>query len=186
MKNSRTEWLGLRAWTFVLATIAAFLLANAGSAETNPSNGRAPDLGNCQRLQVEAGNKVAFHVFAEGVQIYRWNGTSWVFVAPDAVLFADVGLNGVVGFHYGGPTWGRNSGSQVVALAVDRCTADPEAIPWFLLQAVSTAGPGILHRVTFIQRVNTTGGLAPSNPGVPPGDLARVPYTAEYFFYRRQ
>src|SRR5262249_58683789 len=149
MKNSRTEWLGLRAWTFVLATIAAFLLANAGSAETNPSNGRAPDLGNCQRLQVEAGNKVAFHVFAEGVQIYRWNGTSWVFVAPDAVLFADVGLNGVVGFHYGGPTWGSNSGSQVVAMGVERCTAEPDAIPRFVLPPRSKEGPRHLPPLQF-------------------------------------
>jgi len=31
------------------------------------------------------------------VQIYRWNGTSWVFVAPEAMLFADVGLNGMGG-----------------------------------------------------------------------------------------
>jgi hypothetical protein len=53
-----------------------------------------------------------------------------------------------------------------------------------LLGAVSSEGPGIVHRVTYIQRVNTVGGLAPADPGDVPGEVARVPYTAEYFFYR--
>ena len=36
---------------------------------------RAPDLPSplCDRLQVSTGDKVAFHVYALGVQIYRWN-----------------------------------------------------------------------------------------------------------------
>ena len=185
LKNSRTSGLGLRACNLLLAGAAVFLVAHGGSGETNPSNGRPPDLGDCQRLLVEAGNKVAFHVYADGVQIYRWNGTSWIFVAPEAVLFADIGLNGAVGFHYAGPTWESNSGSKVVAMLFDRCTADVDAIDWFLLKAVSSEGPGTFHRVTFIQRVNTTGGLAPSDPGSTVGEIARVPYSAEYFFYRR-
>ena len=44
---------------------------------------RTPNLGSCQRLRVEAGNRVALHAYAEGVQIYQWTGTSWVFVAPE-------------------------------------------------------------------------------------------------------
>src|SRR5262249_24563529 len=64
----------------------------------NPGNdNRAPDLGDFQNLQVPAGNKVAFHAYAEGVQIYCWDGTSWSFVAPEATLFADAGHHGVVG-----------------------------------------------------------------------------------------
>lgn len=47
-----------------------------------------------------------------------------------------------------------------------------------------TEGPGIFHRVTFIQRVNTVGGNAPADPGNVPGEVARVPYTTEYYFYR--
>jgi hypothetical protein len=38
--------------------------------------------------------------------------------------------------------------------------------------------------VTFIQRVNTVGGNAPTDPGNFPGEVTRVPYTADYFFYR--
>ncbi len=50
--------------------------------------------------------------------------------------------------------------------------------------AVETDGPGIFRRVAFIQRVNTTGGTAPAAPGTTVGEEARVPYTAEYYFYR--
>jgi hypothetical protein len=133
---------------------------------------------------VPAGNEVAFHVYATGVQIYRWDGTTWSFVAPDAVLYADAGAHGEVGSHYGGPTWESNSGSKVVGAVVERCSVDSSAIPWLLLRAVSTQGPGVFEGVTFIQRVNTAGGLAPSQSGTSPNELARVPYTAEYYFYK--
>jgi hypothetical protein len=163
----------------------ALLLALVAPAGADPGNdNRAPDLGTCQNLQVPAGNKVAFHVYAVGVQIYRWNGTSWSFVAPEAVLFAAAGGNGVVGIHYAGPTWESISGGKVVGTVLERCTPDPDAIAWLLLGAVSTEGPGIFHRVTYIQRVNTVGGIAPTDPGDFPGEVARVPYTTEYFFYR--
>jgi len=53
-----------------------------------------------------------------------------------------------------------------------------------LLQAVTSEGPGMFHRVTYIQRVNTVGGIAPSAAGTTAGELAQVPYVAEYVFYR--
>jgi hypothetical protein len=49
----------------------------------------------------------------------------------------------------------------------------------------STHGPGIFADTTYIQRVNTTGGKAPSADGAFIGQVARVPYTADYFFYRK-
>ena len=51
--------------------IVLFLLARVAPASADSGrDNRAPALGDCQNLQVRAGNKVAFHVFAEGVQIY--------------------------------------------------------------------------------------------------------------------
>ena len=171
-----------------LATIAGLWFAAVSGARAQEEM-RSPELPEaCSSIQVEAGNKVSFHVYAIGVQIYRWNGSAWVFVAPAANLYADDGYNGKVGFHYGGPTWESNSGSKVIAARVagTGCTPDPSAIPWLLLQKVSTDGPGIFNKVTFIQRVNTTGGLAPSEPGTTIGEEKRVPYTAEYYFYRAE
>jgi hypothetical protein len=167
-----------------LAPLLLLLAFVAPAAAAAIDDNRPPDLGDCQHLHVPQGNKVSFHAFGVGVQIYQWNGRSWVLVAPEAVLFADAGDDGQVGIHFGGPTWQSNSGSKVVGTVIDHCTPDPGAIPWLLLGAASTEGPGIFDHVTYLQRMNTVGGNAPTVPGDFPGQMARVPYTADYFFYR--
>jgi Protein of unknown function (DUF3455) len=171
----------------IALALACIALASVPLIRAGEGN-RAPELPSplCDRLQVQAGNKVAFHVYALGVQIYRWNGTSWVFVAPSARLFADAEYHGEVGIHYAGPTWESHSGGKVVASRLESCAPDPTAIAWLLLQKVSTEGPGIFDRVTYIQRVNTAGGLPPTGPGPFIGAEEEVPYTAEYYFYRAQ
>src|SRR5262245_12752227 len=169
----------------MLAALA--VLASIPFARASEDN-RVPDLPAplCDRVQVQSGNRVAFHVYALGVQIYRWNGISWDFVAPSARLFADPEYHSEVGIHYAGPTWESNSGSKVVASRLESCAPDPTAIAWLLLQKTSTEGPGIFDRVTYIQRVNTSGGLPPGHPGPFIGAQEDVPYTAEYYFYRAQ
>jgi hypothetical protein len=162
-------------------------VAQAGAIATQAAAAdfsRSVELGACQNLQAPAGSKLAFHTYAEGVQIYHWNGTSWSFDGPSAVLSADAGGRSTVGTHYAGPTWESNSGGKVVGTVLQRCTPDPASIPWLSLAAVPTEGPGVFHRVSFIQRVNTVGGNAPSAPGSFVGEEARVPYTTEYLFYR--
>lgn len=170
-----------------LAALAMLALASIPVAHATEDN-RAPELPSpiCDRLQVSTGDEVSFHVYALGVQIYRWNGTSWEFVAPSARLFADAEYHGEVGIHYSGPTWESHSGGKVLASRLESCAPNPTAIPWLLLQTVSTEGSGIFDRVTYIQRVNTTGGLPPTAPGPFIGAQEEVPYTAEYFFYRAQ
>ena len=157
------------------------------SAASLAQDNREPDLStNCASLDAGETNKVTMHAFAIGVQIYRWNGSARVFVAPEAVLYANEDYDGVVAIHYAGPTWESNSGSKVVGVRAAGCTPDPSAIPWLRLNAVTAEGPGIFHRVTCIQRVNTVGGIAPATPGTVVGEEARVPYKAEYVFYRAQ
>jgi hypothetical protein len=61
---------------------------------------------------------------------------------------------------------------------------DASAVPWLLLKAVdSLSSPG--NKVTYIQRVCTTGGLPPAT--IPSesnlGQLDSIPYTANYLFY---
>jgi hypothetical protein len=71
----------------------------------------------------------------------------------------------------------------VVGAVSKRCTASPDAIPWLLLRAISSEGPGVFNGVTHIQRVNTVGGTAPTEAGSL-GEVREIAYTAEYFFYR--
>ncbi|HYH63122.1 MAG TPA: DUF3455 domain-containing protein [Urbifossiella sp.] len=165
----------------LLAAVGLLLLGAGGSTARD---GRSPDLDDYDVLRPPAGSRVAFEAYAEGVQVYQWTGTTWTFVGPEAVLYD---LDGdVVGIHYAGPTWETVSGSTVVGAVVSRATPDPTAIPWLLLRAVSADGPGVLRRATHVQRLYTTGGLVPAAPGGVPGEMARVPYTAYYFFYRTQ
>ena len=167
------------------ATIAALALLLGGGlaalAAGSGNDNRAPEVP--AGIAVPVGNKVHFHAFAVGVQIYTWDGVSWGRAVPEATLFH---ADGVVAIHFAGPTWESNSGSKVVgALAKPPFTVDPNAIPWLLLSAVTTEGPGIFADTTYIHRVNTTGGKAPVADGAFVGQVARVPYTADYFFYRR-
>jgi hypothetical protein len=155
----------------------------AAPAKASGEDDLAAKLAGCGNLDAPAGSKLAFRVYADGVQIYRWNGTGWSFDGPWAVLSADAQGNSTVGTHYQGPTWESASGGTLVGAILERCFPDPNAIPWLLLQAESK-GPGVFHRVTHIQRVNTVGGNAPSYDGSVMGEEARVPYTAEYLFYR--
>ena len=145
---------------------------------------KAPQLPeSCKTLEAPENTKLAFHTYAVGVQIYRWSGTAWSFVAPEATLYANAGATAVVGTHYEGPKWESNSGSIVKAGVKDRCTPNPNAIQWLSLNATGE-GSGIFSNVVFIQRVNTAGGKEPATPGASVGAEARVPYTAEYYFYR--
>jgi hypothetical protein len=171
-------------------SVALALCLLAGAVSVRADDGEPPDLPSplCDSLVVAAGNEVAFHVYAVGVQIYTWNGSAWVFVAPSALLYADAGSHGLVGMHFltpgQGPTWKTKSGSQVIGARQAGCTPDPTAIPWLKLRSLSSDGPGVLNGVTFIQRVNTVGGIAPSTPGTTVGQEADVAYMAEYYFYK--
>ena len=172
----------------VLLVITGLTLMPVGEARAF-DNSNGPELPpQCGSIQMEAGNKLTFHVYARGVQIYRWNGGTWDFVAPVATLYAEDSFFGEVGTHYVGPTWESKSGSKVEGRRVPGtgCTPEASAIPWLLLSRFSSSGPGIFNSVTFIQRVNTTGGIAPTTPGASVGEVKEVPYTAEYYFYKAE
>lgn len=172
------------------APVVALLLCLAASpalaAAGDDQDRRVPDLPSpaCDGLNVPAGNTGSFHAYALGVQIYHWTGTKWAFDGPKADLFADACYEEQVGTHYAGPTWQSNDGSKVVGAKLAGCTPYRGAIPWLLLGATSHMGQGKFAHVTYIQRVNTIGGTAPAEAGLSVGDEARVPYTAEYYFYR--
>lgn len=164
-----------------LAVLAALWLGLAAPAAAAARVGGDP--GVCDQVQVPTGSQLAFHTYARGVQIYHWNGAAWVFDGPAAVLYADAQGQGQVGIHYSGPTWQTVSDGKVVGTLLQKCTPNPDAIAWLLLGAASD-GPGVFQGVNLIQRLNTTGGNPPAAPGTSVGEVARVPYTAEYFFYR--
>jgi hypothetical protein len=159
----------------------------AAAIQAAPAPAAAPSA-----ITVPAGNKPFLAGHAVGVQIYACNATarghSWGFVAPRADLHD--GRGKLLATHFAGPTWQATDGSTVVGKRVAGVTVDADAIDWLLLSAASTAaGPegDRLAGTTFIQRLNTTGGLAPPAAQckrATAGTRADVPYTADYVFWR--
>jgi hypothetical protein len=167
------------------AKMLAALLVLVFVVPAGADNPRTPDLDDFPDLRAPAAANLVLHTYGVGVQIYRWNGTSWDFVAPEAALFVDPADEAPIAIHFAGPTWETSSGSTVVGGVIARATPNPDAIPWLLLGAVNSEGPGLFDGVTYIQRLFTVGGNAPAEAGEFVGEVARVPYTAEYLFYRR-
>jgi hypothetical protein len=140
------------------------------------------------KIQVPEGNKVFLVGHAIGVQIYSCNGVSWSSAVPRANLYDDHGK--LIITHFAGPTWQAMDGSRVVGKVVDFVTVDPTAIPWVLLSASTTPGPDgdRLVATTYVQRIATTGGLAPPAAdcnAATAGTVAEVPYTADYYFWKK-
>jgi hypothetical protein len=134
------------------------------------------------------GQKVTLTALGRGTQNYACQanaaktGFEWAFKAPEANLFDANDTK--IASHYGGPTWEAPDGSKVVGEVKAR-VASPNTIPWLLLNAKSTAGTGLFGKTTFIQRLSTTGGLAPSTgcDASTVGSEARMTYTALYVFF---
>lgn len=135
-----------------------------------------------QNLRVPDGQDLAFQAHGQGVQIYTWNAAkaAWTGPAPRALLLID---DGVVGFHSEGPTWQCDDGSAIVGAKMAAEVVDPAAIPWLLINVTKASGAGTLAGITFVQRLRTAGGHAPSTPGTVDGEQRLVPYTADYLFY---
>lgn len=151
----------------------------------------APDIP--ESLRPPADQYVYLEALASGVQIYECASKAgqpsvyeWTFRAPEAALANREGS--AIGKHYAGPTWESVDGSTVVGEVKARDAGpSPSAIPWLLLAAKSTSGTGVFSHATSIQRVQTVGGNAPSEACSAENakQVARVPYTATYYFYRR-
>ena len=189
MHKPALHWLGRSLAAAIIAALLAGCAADApvglNQKVITTESSRVdlvPDLGICSDLKAPEGSTLVHHVYARGVQIYRWNG-SWAPVGPSAQLFADPEEKSLVGIHYGGPSWETLSGSKVVGEVAKRCTYDPSAVQWLLLNAKSAEGPGVFRQVKYIHRLNTVGGIAPSSPGSA-GQEVQIPYSTEYFFYR--
>ena len=144
-------------------------------------------------LRAPAGEQPDFMLRAEGVQIYACKPRAedpkayqWAFVGPEATLREN---GAVVGRHAAGPIWESTSDHSSVKGAA-RSGQDGGAgnIPWLLLAGTPSQGTGKFAGVTSIQRVATKGGVEPTGgcDASKSGQEARVPYSADYYFYKRK
>jgi hypothetical protein len=186
------------------ALVAALTVSSAPPAQADAVTPPAVP-GN---IQVPAGNVASLVGHAVGTQNYvclpidnvRFG---WTLFTPQATLFDDA--SGQLTTHFFSPnpfeagavrpTW-QHSGDtsavwgQAVASSTDASYVAPGALSWLLIHVVGAAegptGGGSLAAATYIQRVNTTGGLAPATGCSSKKDVGMkvfVPYTADYFFF---
>lgn len=179
----------LRSPLFMLVAIFALIasFANAVSAQGTPiATVEVP-----ANLVPPASSVLLFDLEATGVQIYACetdpnDATSfvWTFKAPEADLFNSRG--DLAATHFAGPTWQGFDGSAVVGAVLERADApDAGAIPWLLLEAQEHTGSGAFATITYVQRLDTVGGVAPAEgcDESHEGEEVRVPYEATYAFY---
>jgi hypothetical protein len=173
----------------VAASLVALATSLAGVAHAGPAAPAVPT-----EIVVPEGHKPFLIGHAVGVQIHTCAATSsgyrWAFAGPRAELYGDNGK--LLTTHFSGPSWQATDGSLVKA-ALDgngSKTVDPTAIPWLRLRFTSRsagADGDRLAATTYIQRIQTTGGLAPAPEACDAdavGDVAEVPYTAVYVFWK--
>jgi len=177
------------------ALAAAALLAGcagtAGSgnmAATNSfSQGGLPDA-----VRVPAGHRVAMETVGAGSITYECRakagaagGHEWFFVGPDAQLSGRGGQ--AMGRYFGPPaTWEGKDGSRVTATQVAVAAGGAADIPLQLVRANPATGAGVMQDVSYIQRVNTRGGVAPAMACGAANVAQRqvVQYQAYYIFYK--
>ena len=170
------------------------------------------------KLQVEPGNEAFLLGHGVGTQNYTCKpsgtGVKFVLFTPQATLFKDNDDRQVITHFFSPNPFEPNTDATVVANGMIRVTwqardsstvwakvhqpdgmltVDPNSVNWLLLDVVGTqdgpTGGHTLSDTTFIQRVNTHGGLAPltgCTSSTDVGNQAFVPYTADYFFYKKQ
>lgn len=159
-------------------------------------------------IEVPAGHRPFLLGHATGTQNYLClpsdSGFTWFFVGPQATLFNDDDRQIITHFLSPNPeeedkaraTW-QHSGdtSTVWATSIvsypQSNSVKLKAIPWLLLKVVGAdfgpTGGDNLTQTTYIQRVQTSGGLAPTTGCTKASEVhtrAFVPYIADYIFYK--
>ena len=177
-----------------LACCAAALLLAACAAPPTGAPGRPaeravepPSLGLFSRIKVPDGHEPALRLPARGVQIFRCervgNEYEWRFRQPEAELFDAQGRP--VGRHGADFSFEHADGSRLLgAVVAHEKAAAADSLPWLLLSAKSF-GKGALGGVSYIQRVDTRGGMPPAGCSAGQANrLLRVDFSADFVFYR--
>jgi hypothetical protein len=189
-------------FVFVTALVLTFTAALPRPAAAGPVIPPVPPV-----LQVPAGNTLYLKGQAFGTQDYiclpSGSEFAWTFFGPQATLFDNDERQIITHFLSPNPfekdtpraTWQHSRDTSAVWAVARASVPSPgivPAIPWLLLEVVGAengpTGGRALTATTFIQRLNTVGGVAPSTGCSLPTDVGKkalVPYTTDYYFYKK-
>jgi hypothetical protein len=174
---------------FIAAGLAVCgVVATAAAAAPTPQTAPGDPL---DPRTYDPASRLFLVVHATGVQKYTCQAdATWLFTDPEATLVKTNGKAKAIGTHYlnfatGRPVWEARDGSSVEAARKASAPGGTGNIALLLLRAVATASgdDDRLTDSTWVQRLNTSGGVAPAGTCTP-GDRAAVPYSTDYYFWR--
>lgn len=152
-----------------------------------PGTVAPPALGWFSKIAAPDTEGPVLRLQGRGVQVFRCEARNadWIWAArlPEGALFDGAGAE--VGTLGAGFTFAHGDGSRLTGTVLTHQPAPrPEDLPWLLL-ATRAYGTGALGGVTHAQRVDTQGGMPPAQcSAAARNQLLRVPFTAEFVFYR--
>jgi len=187
--RARVRVLAATGMAAVVAGIGAVTF-NASAAETTSLILPAPSGPEARAVSIPgipadikppAGSRpIGAYIVVSGTQNYTCTaaGAYPAGSTPEAQL---LGTGGRI-HHFGGPSWQSVRDNSLVTAtkvaAVDRAGTIPE----LLLKVATHTGKGILDKADFINRLYTSGGVAPAGTCAA-GTVAKVPYKAVYVFW---
>lgn len=127
------------------------------------------------------------YLVTTGTQTYTCvvpaGATSGAFTGPSTPEARLAGAKGLI-HHFAGPSWqSERDDSLVTATKLKATTPLPtDRIPELLLKVTSHTGTGLLQDADYIDRLQTSGGLAPAG-SCTSGQSVAVPYKAVYVFW---
>lgn len=143
-------------------------------------------------MKVPAGHRVAMETVGKGLITYECRAKkdmagqhAWAFAGPDAQLMDTTGKQ--VGKYFGPPaTWEAMDGSKITGKQLAVSPGGAGNIPLQFVQANPAMGMGAMTGVTYIQRLNTRGGVAPAAEcgAANLGAKMTVNYQADYIFWK--
>ena len=176
-----------------LPIVIAAVMALGACANMNGGTSPYSQVGLPDAVKVPAGHVVAMEAVGTGDITYECRVKTgmagqfeWVFVGPDAKLMDRKGTQ--IGRYFGPPaTWENKDGSKLTGAQVAVAPANNmNDIPVQLVKANPAMGNGAMQGLSYIQRVATRGGIAPSTAcgAATLGQKQLVKYQADYIFWR--
>jgi hypothetical protein len=170
--------------TTALAAVTAGTLFSATVGQAAASQPARTGVDAPAALKVPDGNRLTGVFSAAGVQTYTCADGAWKLLEPAAALWArNDRSHRPVALHSRGPVWVSTVDGSAVNAAAIANSPKSGTIPELLLQSTATRGTGIFAGVSYVQRLDTHGGVAPTT-ACTGTDQISVRYSATYAFYK--
>ncbi|MEU9539177.1 DUF3455 domain-containing protein [Streptomyces mirabilis] len=170
--------------TTALAAVTAGTLFSATVGQAAASQPARTGVDAPAALKVPDGNRLTGVFSAAGVQTYTCADGAWKLLEPAATLWAKNGrAHRPLALHSRGPVWVSTVDGSAVNAAAIANSPKTGTIPELLLQSTATRGTGVFAGVSYVQRLDTHGGVAPTT-ACSGTDQISVRYSATYAFYK--